>query len=57
MGLFEDRRGAVRRLLAAGDVGNENWLLRLPDRRLAIVFRDWNGSSAGQLAIAVSTTE
>ena len=41
----------------AGDVGNENWLLLLPDRRLVIVFRDWNGSSAGQLAIAVSTTE
>jgi hypothetical protein len=39
-------------------VGNENWIVRLPDKRILLVFRGWNiapSSHTGQLAITVST--
>ena len=45
-------------LLPNCQVGNENWILRLPDKRILLVFRGWNiapSSHTGQLAITVST--
>ena len=48
---------ARARVTPAGQVGNENWLARLPDGRLLLVFRDWSGAPHHQLAVVASTTD
>jgi beta-fructofuranosidase len=37
--------------------GNENWLVRLSDGRLLIVFRGWTGRPGGQLALTASADD
>ena len=42
------------RVTPAGQVGNENWMVRLPDGRLVLVMRDFAPSALG---ITVSSTD